>query len=90
MYISRFQLRNLKCFDDSGELTFLPGFNVIVGPNNAGKTTLLEGLSLSLKVDPLRRSPIASKDPEADVTFVLERLNCSISCCRSGRGFWSL
>ena len=54
MYISRFQLLNYKSFRDSGVLEFQPGINIIVGANNAGKTALLEALSLSFKDIPHR------------------------------------
>lgn len=47
MYISKFRVHNYKCFLDSQELVFNPGINVIVGPNDVGKTALLEALSLS-------------------------------------------
>ncbi|MEG4248344.1 AAA family ATPase [Microcoleus sp. Pol10D4] len=49
MYISRFQLLNYKSFRDSGVLEFQPGINIIVGANNAGKTALLEALSLNFE-----------------------------------------
>jgi predicted ATP-dependent endonuclease of OLD family len=54
MYISRFQLFNYKSFCDSGALEFKPGINIIVGANNAGKTALLEALSLSFETSPHR------------------------------------
>ncbi|KAF0245722.1 MAG: SMC domain protein, partial [bacterium] len=47
MYISKFRVHNYKCFLDSQELVFNPGINVIVGPNDVGKTALLEALSLN-------------------------------------------
>jgi len=46
MWVSRFSLHNYKSFRTTGQLTFKPGFNIIVGPNNAGKTALLEGITL--------------------------------------------
>jgi energy-coupling factor transporter ATP-binding protein EcfA2 len=54
MHISHFQLFNYKSFCDSGALEFQPGINIIVGANNAGKTALLEALSLSFKPSPHR------------------------------------
>ncbi|WP_333352695.1 AAA family ATPase [Microcoleus sp. herbarium14] len=54
MHISRFQLLNYKSFRDSGALEFQPGINIIVGANNAGKTALLEALSLSFETSPHR------------------------------------
>lgn len=45
MYIARLHIRNFRCF---GNMTvdFRPGLNVIIGENNAGKTTLLKALAL--------------------------------------------
>src|SRR5216684_5109207 len=46
MYIARFQVKNYKSFLSSQEFHLTPGFNVVVGQNNAGKTALVEALSL--------------------------------------------
>src|SRR6266699_1517230 len=47
MYITKFQVIDYKSFRCSQELHLTPGFNVIVGQNNVGKTALVEALSLS-------------------------------------------
>lgn len=52
MQISTFQLANYKSYRDSGELQFSTGFNVLVGQNNAGKSTLLEALGLKFPSKP--------------------------------------
>src|SRR6266404_5191114 len=46
MYITKFQVKNYKSFLSSHEVHLSPGFNVVVGQNNAGKTALVEALSL--------------------------------------------
>ncbi len=46
MYIARFGMQNYKSYQASGEIELTPGFNVIVGKNDAGKTALIEALSL--------------------------------------------
>src|SRR6185437_15384483 len=46
MHIRQFRIRNYKSFDDSGAVSLSQGFNIFVGKNNAGKTALLEALSL--------------------------------------------
>jgi len=46
MFISSFQINSYKSFRSSGEIRFTPGFNIVVGRNNAGKTALMEALSL--------------------------------------------
>ena len=45
MYIARIRVKNFRCFQDM-TVDFQPGLNVIIGENNAGKTTLLKALSL--------------------------------------------
>ena len=60
MYIAKFQIKNYKSFLSSQEINLTPGFNVVVGQNNAGKTAFVEALSLgfnnkfhvSLKTNP--------------------------------------
>src|SRR6266851_6749160 len=54
MYITKFQVKNYKSFLASPELDLTPGFNVIVGQNNAGKTALAEVLSLEFEDKPHR------------------------------------
>jgi AAA15 family ATPase/GTPase len=46
MYIAKFQVQNYKSFLSSQEVNLTSGFNVVVGQNNAGKTALVEALSL--------------------------------------------
>ena len=46
MYIAKLQIQDYKSYLASEEIGLTPGFNVIVGQNNAGKTALVEALSL--------------------------------------------
>lgn len=78
MYISSFQLKNYKGFLESSTLAFAPGFNLIVGPNNAGKTALLEALSVGFTNKPhrsLTTVPTSSSKPNqvssANLSFTL-------------------
>ena len=57
MYLSSFRIENYKSYRDSGPLALLPGFNVIIGKNDVGKTALVEGLSLSYANQP-HKSPL--------------------------------
>ena len=72
MYIARFQIENYKSFLSSQELTLTPGFNVIVGPNNVGKTALVEALSLKFDNKPHRSmKTIPSPElPGPDISMV--------------------
>jgi hypothetical protein len=64
--IQSFRVANYKSYLDSNELKLSPGFNLIVGQNNVGKTALVEALSLhaaynphrSLKTVPTRQTPL--------------------------------
>ncbi len=46
MYISKFKIKNYKSYLESSEINLQPGINIITGQNNAGKTALLQALSL--------------------------------------------
>jgi energy-coupling factor transporter ATP-binding protein EcfA2 len=54
MYIRSFEVNNYKSFLASSEVELADGFNVIVGPNNVGKTALVEALSLDFTTQPHR------------------------------------
>ena len=78
MYISRFQVGNYKSFFEPAPLDFTPGFNIISGQNNAGKTALLEALGLDFGCNPhrsLRTIPVRGIAPEqlsrADISFTM-------------------
>jgi AAA ATPase domain len=77
--IESFRAVNYKSFADSGEIHLEPGFNVIVGRNNVGKTALAEAMSLrfpskphrSLNTIPTPGTPI-DQNSRAAVAIVLE------------------
>jgi hypothetical protein len=74
MYISKFQISNYKSYRETGEIEFKPGFNVITGKNNAGKTALLEALTLQFEANPHQTVatvpyPGASPPTQSVVTF---------------------
>lgn len=41
MYLEKLEISNYKMFDNI-KLEFEPGFNIILGDNGVGKTTILE------------------------------------------------
>lgn len=78
MYISSFQLNNYKSYYQSKPLALSAGINLIVGPNHAGKTALLEGLRLDFEFNPYRNSkfhrriePGEKITSSAKVSFIL-------------------
>jgi energy-coupling factor transporter ATP-binding protein EcfA2 len=78
MYISKFQVSNFKSYRDSAEVELKPGFNIVTGQNNAGKTALLEALALRFAPRPhrsIRTMPVPGALPgdtsAVRVTFML-------------------
>jgi hypothetical protein len=66
MEIRKLRIFNYKCFREPAEITLQPGFNIITGRNNIGKTALLEALSISIASNPhrsLRTVPTANHSP---------------------------
>lgn len=80
MYLSKLRVTSFKSFHDSGELFFKPGINIIIGPNNSGKTALLEALSLKIsnnphkseKTIPSRNSPFGLHSSKVEFTVTIE------------------
>ncbi len=54
MYISKINIKNFRNFVEQ-DILFNDGINVIIGPNNSGKTNLLKALSLVLDADGKKR-----------------------------------
>jgi predicted ATPase len=52
MRVVGLRIENFKSFSDSGELTFSSGINLLVGRNNAGKSALLQAVSLRAPAHP--------------------------------------
>jgi putative ATP-dependent endonuclease of the OLD family len=48
MQIKKIKIKNFKCFEDNFELNLNKDFNILVGKNEAGKTTILEAIHLAL------------------------------------------
>ena len=44
MWISSIELNNVRGFVSSGEITFSKKINLLVGPNNSGKSTIIKGI----------------------------------------------
>lgn len=56
MYIKSLELENYKCFWKPQKAVLVHGFNLFVGMNNSGKTTMLEALELTNGVNEPHRS----------------------------------
>lgn len=60
------QIKNYKCFIDSGEICFASGFNIFIGQNDAGKSALLDALSTRITHVPHRSLASAPHAHTAD------------------------
>ena len=47
MYLKELEVSNFKMFDNI-KLEFEPGFNILLGDNGVGKTTILEAASVAI------------------------------------------
>lgn len=56
MRIDSVSIENYKVFLDRQSIDFSPGFNLLVGANNSGKTTVLDVLDLNTGVTDPHRS----------------------------------
>jgi len=59
MIVKDLVLKNYRMFRDA-HFSFVPGMNLIVGPNGSGKTTILEAISYAVYGEPIRTSNLAS------------------------------
>mmetsp|Transcript_19378 Transcript_19378/g.63012 ORF Transcript_19378/g.63012 Transcript_19378/m.63012 type:complete len:352 (+) Transcript_19378:15-1070(+) len=48
MHIEKIKIKNFKCFKDEFELILNKNVNIIVGKNEAGKSTIIEAINLTL------------------------------------------
>ena len=72
MFISKIKIESYKSFEDSGEINFKPGINIIIGQNNSGKTALLEALSLTFMNKPHKSEGTSdNSDSSVEVTFTI-------------------
>ena len=62
MYISKFKVSNYKSYLKPPEIELKRGFNIITGQNSAGKTALLEPLTLEFAAAP-HRSEVTMPQP---------------------------
>ena len=83
MHIAILQVNNYKSFSSSEEICFKPGFNVVVGQNNVGKTALVEALSLKFGNKPHRSletapTPLTPPEPSSQVGIKFELTEASL------------
>lgn len=63
MHISHLKVSNYKSFFEAREFEFRPGFNVLLGANSSGKTSILEAIALHELNDTPHLSTLNSSEP---------------------------
>lgn len=79
MYMSKLKIENFRCFRDFS-VEFNEGLNVLIGGNNAGKTTIIKALEFIFKrastktpsINDFNKSLDISVPPETTITATLQ------------------
>jgi AAA15 family ATPase/GTPase len=58
MWISKVKLKNIRGFEDSGDINFSKKINILTGANNSGKSTILKSVYLIQSYDSLNENDI--------------------------------
>ncbi len=75
MYLEKFHIKNFRGIKDI-ELAFNKGLNVLIGENNAGKTTIIDALRICLSYGNQRRDMYVSlSDFHINKETIIEQLN---------------
>jgi predicted ATPase len=86
MHVSRIKVYNYKSFRESQDLELRPGFNIVVGQNDAGKTALLQAMGLRFPYSPHRSlktlpTPESRPDPSSRVDFSVYATSSELRAC---------
>ena len=84
MHISRLHITNYRCFTDA-TVNFEPGVTVIIGENNAGKTSLLRALALVLERGERSRPTIDDFAQTIPASQVPPRISVALTLSSSGQ-----
>ncbi|MBX8555256.1 AAA family ATPase [Pseudomonas cichorii] len=72
MRLDNLHLQNFRCYEDA-HFDFQPGFNLVVGVNGSGKTSLLQGVAVSLVPFGNAMKCDEKNLPVEDVRFVVDK-----------------
>ncbi|MEH1793999.1 ATP-dependent nuclease [Nostoc sp.] len=86
MFIKKLQVFNYKSYLDSGLIEFAPGINIIVGQNNAGKTALLEALTLQFNNQP----HLSIKKLPDETSVIQEESIVQVTLCITKEEIWNV
>lgn len=75
MYISELSIENFRSFDENTTVYFNEGTNVIIGQNNAGKTTIIKALDLLFNNKSSKRLSINDFNRDSNTTVEMLMAN---------------
>ncbi|MEN2468589.1 ATP-dependent nuclease [Burkholderia sp. GS2Y] len=85
MHISKITLSNYRSFSDITEIYLQPGMNLVLGENNSGKSTILQGLSL----DSISYEPHLSLNTKPSIsTVVRAEQRVGVEVCIEKENIW--
>ena len=61
MYLQELHIKNFRAIKDT-KIQFNPGLNILIGPNNAGKTTIIDALRICLSKGDFNSKPLKRED----------------------------
>ncbi|MBI3904185.1 AAA family ATPase [Pseudomonas sp. GL-R-26] len=74
MRLDRLHIQNFRCYEDA-TFDFQPGFNLVVGVNGSGKTSLLQAVALCFRNFLNSMGKQSSQIPDEDVRFVIQKFD---------------
>ncbi|WP_273823206.1 AAA family ATPase [Pseudomonas asplenii] len=78
MRLDHLHIQNFRCYEDA-HFDFQPGFNLVVGVNGSGKTSLLNAVARCFAGLGEEFSSLAQSVPEQDIRFVIKNVNGRIT-----------
>lgn len=74
MRLDRLHIQNFRCYEDA-TFDFQPGFNLVVGVNGSGKTSLLQAVAVSFIEFGNAMKPSETALKNEDIRFVIDRFD---------------
>jgi predicted ATP-binding protein involved in virulence len=74
MRLDRLHIQNFRCYEDA-TFDFQPGFNLVVGVNGSGKTSLLQAVAVSFIEFGNAMKPSQTSLKNEDIRFVIDRFD---------------
>jgi len=75
MWVSSIEISNIKSFEDSGVINLDKRMNILIGPNNAGKSVIIKALYLLQDIQALSVEDIRRGESEGKIVIGLEDID---------------